>query len=279
MNGLVLEGGARRCIFTAGVTDCFISNFIEFDYVAGVSAGAQVALDYAAGQNGRSKAVIMPYDTENRGRKSIVKDKLACDLDKIIYEFPYKKIPFAFKAYFDSDMICEMVATNCNTGKPEYFREKSDERLLLDKLCASCSVPIVCPMVKIGGSEYLDGSISDAIPFKRAFDCGCDRVVAVLAKPVGESATDYGKYRFIVEKKYGKDYPELTEILLDRILRYQKQCDEMYEYEKAGKLKIIRPSVTYVKSYETNRENLEKAYDCGYKTAMAKMPEIKEFLK
>ena len=43
MTGLIIEGGARRGIFTAGITDCLLENKIHFDYVAGVSAGAEVA--------------------------------------------------------------------------------------------------------------------------------------------------------------------------------------------------------------------------------------------
>lgn len=37
MTGLIIEGGARRGIFTAGITDCLLENKIHFDYVAGVS--------------------------------------------------------------------------------------------------------------------------------------------------------------------------------------------------------------------------------------------------
>ena len=38
--GLVLEGGAMRGLFTAGVIDVLMENEITFDAVAGVSAGA-----------------------------------------------------------------------------------------------------------------------------------------------------------------------------------------------------------------------------------------------
>ena len=59
MTGLIIEGGARRGIFTAGITDCLLENKIHFDYVAGVSAGAEVALDFTAKQEGRSRRVII----------------------------------------------------------------------------------------------------------------------------------------------------------------------------------------------------------------------------
>ena len=38
--GLVMEGGAMRGLFTAGVIDVFMENNIEFSGAVGVSAGA-----------------------------------------------------------------------------------------------------------------------------------------------------------------------------------------------------------------------------------------------
>ncbi|MFC2475753.1 MAG: patatin-like phospholipase family protein, partial [Prevotella sp.] len=38
--GLVLEGGAMRGLFSAGVTDVLMENGVAFDGVIGVSAGA-----------------------------------------------------------------------------------------------------------------------------------------------------------------------------------------------------------------------------------------------
>ena len=38
--GLVMEGGAMRGLFTAGVTDVLMENGITFDGAAGVFAGA-----------------------------------------------------------------------------------------------------------------------------------------------------------------------------------------------------------------------------------------------
>ena len=52
MTGLIIEGGARRGIFTAGITDCLLENKIHFDYVAGVS-GRSFPQGYYAPQNRR----------------------------------------------------------------------------------------------------------------------------------------------------------------------------------------------------------------------------------
>ena len=52
--GLVLEGGAMRGIYTAGVLDVFLEAGIMPDVVVGVSAGALHGCSYVAGQKGRS---------------------------------------------------------------------------------------------------------------------------------------------------------------------------------------------------------------------------------
>lgn len=52
--GLVLEGGAMRAIFTAGVLDVLMENGVSFDGIVGVSAGAAFGSNYKSGQQGRT---------------------------------------------------------------------------------------------------------------------------------------------------------------------------------------------------------------------------------
>ena len=52
--GLVLEGGAMRGMYTAGILDVFMEQGIEFDGVIGVSAGAICGCSYISGQAGRT---------------------------------------------------------------------------------------------------------------------------------------------------------------------------------------------------------------------------------
>ena len=57
--GLILEGGAIRGLFTAGVIDVMMENNIEFDGAVGVSAGAAFGCNYKSGQIGR----VLRYNT------------------------------------------------------------------------------------------------------------------------------------------------------------------------------------------------------------------------
>ena len=59
--GLVLEGGAMRGIYTAGVLDVFLEQGIHFDGVNGVSAGALHGCSFVSGQKGRSLRYIKKY--------------------------------------------------------------------------------------------------------------------------------------------------------------------------------------------------------------------------
>ena len=51
--GLVLEGGAMRGIYTAGIVDTFLEKIINIDAIIGVSAGALFGVNYVSKQKGR----------------------------------------------------------------------------------------------------------------------------------------------------------------------------------------------------------------------------------
>ena len=63
--GLVLEGGAMRGMFTAGVLDVFMDNDIKFDGIIGVSAGALFGVNYLSKQRGR----VVRYAKRFNGQK------------------------------------------------------------------------------------------------------------------------------------------------------------------------------------------------------------------
>ena len=51
--GLVLEGGAMRGMFTAGVLDVFLDEQIHIDGIVSVSAGALFGVNFPSKQKGR----------------------------------------------------------------------------------------------------------------------------------------------------------------------------------------------------------------------------------
>ena len=63
INGLVLEGGAMRGLFTAGILDVLMENGIVFDKAAGVSAGAAFGCNYKSHQIGRAVRYNKEYNS------------------------------------------------------------------------------------------------------------------------------------------------------------------------------------------------------------------------
>ena len=59
--GLVLEGGAMKGVYTAGVLDFFLDAGIDFAKCYGVSAGACCLCSYLSRQKGRQYSVFTDY--------------------------------------------------------------------------------------------------------------------------------------------------------------------------------------------------------------------------
>ncbi len=264
--GLVLEGGACRGVFTAGVLDAFQQRNLTFDYCVGVSAGAGNAMSYKSRQPERAYKLtagddLPPYYgvSQLRHTGSLI------DLDYLYNTLSYEgDIPFDFKAYYENPMQCEYVLSCCETGQAEYFSEDVYQNRLLEIVKASCSMPGICPMREIDGKHYLDGGIADPMPVFRALSQGCDKVVLVTTKPAASlHPTDYSRLRPLLFKLYGKKYPLFYAALMTRVKRYFAQMDEIEELEKQGRVFLIRPEVCDVKALEKDRSKMRTYYRHG----------------
>ena len=96
--GLVLEGGALRGLFSAGIMDVLMENAITFDGIVGVSAGAAFGCNYKSGQVGRAI----------RYNKRFAKDKRYCSMESLwrtgdLYnaEFAYHIVPTELDKFDD----------------------------------------------------------------------------------------------------------------------------------------------------------------------------------
>lgn len=278
--GLVLEGGAMRGIFTAGVLDFLLENNIEFSYVIGVSAGAGNAVNFVARQKGRSKQVITHENEPSYyGIGQLFENKQVLNLNKLIIEYALKEFPFDFNAFYEAQTECECVALNCETGLPEYLSDFKDNEHLLKSNMASCSVPFICEPVDIDGRRYLDGSLMESIPAGRAIEKGCDKVVIVLTREAGAEPTDYSKAKRVVELCYRKKYPNLCNTILKRKDNYEKQMAYVRELERMGKAFIIRPKTQAIKHFENDYNKLCEFYDRGYAEMKAEYENLLKFME
>ncbi len=276
--GLVLEGGAMRGIYTAGVLDVFLEKGIMVDGIVGVSAGTVHGVSYVSGQYGRSIRYMKKYCRDWRFMSirsliltgSLVGTKFSYD------DIPYRLDPFDFNKFLNSHIEFYACATNVETGKAEYLTAH-DEKRSLDIIRASSSMPLVSKMVEIDGKKYLDGGTSDSIPVKAAMNMGFEKNIVVLTQPDGY-VKQPDKSMKLMRKKY-RDYPAYIEAAADRHIMYNETIDYIKQLEKEGKAIVIRPSEKVdISRTEKNPEIIQKQYDLGRKDAIAKADEIKKFL-
>lgn len=101
---------------------------------------------------------------------------------EFVYDtIPNELVPFDYQTFAAYPGQVEAVVTNLSTGEAEYMPvPREDDKFLL--LQATCALPLMFPIYHLNGQPYLDGGVADSIPYERAFQQGCDRVVVVLSK-------------------------------------------------------------------------------------------------
>ena len=260
---LVLEGGALRGMYTSGVLDTFLKNNMEFECVAGVSAGALNAMSYISKQPGRSAKINLEYCDDPRyiGRKAFIKNKGIIGYDYLFGDISEDKVPFDFKSFENTNQRFVIVTTNCEKAETEYL-EKSNCNDLFKAAQASSSMPLASAMVEINNNHYLDGAVTTSIPVKWALEQGYEKVVVVLTRDkTYRKPMITNKMKKLYKLAYHK-YPELIEKLNTMPERYNKLQEELLELEKEGKIFIIRPekevTVSRLEKDKTKLENLYK---------------------
>ena len=277
--GLILEGGAMRGMFTAGVIDVMMENGIDFDGAIGVSAGAAFGCNYKSKQVGRVIRYNMKYCADRRysGIGSLIKTGNIFSTDFAYGEVPLKYDVFDFETYQSNPMDFYVVCTDIETGKAVYHNYGGKDDHCFDWIRASASMPIVSQIVDIDGRKLLDGGIADSIPVKYFEELGYRKNVVVLTQP-----ENYQKKRNrlmpLIRLKYRR-YPKLVETMANRHLVYNAALDYIKDRERQGALFVIRPKEKLkIGKVEKNPDKLKEVYDIGRETAAAQIQAIKDFL-
>ena len=279
---LVLEGGATRGIFTSGALDYLMERDLYFSDVIGVSAGSCNAVDYVSRQPGRTRDCMIPTDKEGKyyyGIRDFVKEKSLMNMDLIFDKYPKELLPFDFETYFNSEINCQIVTTNCLTGKAEYMTEDSDNDRLMKLYRASSSMPLLTPIVNIDNVPYLDGGLADSVPIRRAQQMENEKIVVILTKNQGYRKSVLSPTMQRVYKRAYKSYPNLIRTIFRRSFEYNKTMNYLDQLEKRGEIFILRPQVKPVSRLERNKETLHAFYEHGYKYTERKFDDLMEYLE
>lgn len=268
--GLVLEGGAMRGIYTAGVLDVLMEHGIIFDGVMGVSAGAIHGCSFVSGQKGRSIRYYKKYCRDKRFMSfhSLLRTGDIVEKEFCYHELPEKLDPYDYESFDNTSTDFYVTCSNLETGKPEYFKV-TDMKAEIDLLRASASMPFVSRIVEFRGKKLLDGGCTDSIPVKAFRRMGYRKTVVVLTRHDG-----YRKKpeRAGFTKLFYYKYPLFTQAVKKRHLIYNHTVEYIRRLEQKGEIFVIRPSAELtIGRMEHDPARIQETYEIGRRDAERKV--------
>ena len=277
--GLVLEGGALRGLFTAGILDVLMENNVLFDKAAGVSAGAAFGCNYKSHQPGRVLRYNLEYGSDWRYKSF---RSLLFTGDLYGSSFCYHMLPeeldvFDAAAFASDPMEFYAVATDVLTGRPVYHKLTDGGNEDMEWIRASASMPLASRVVTINGQKLLDGGISDSIPLEFLEKQGCTKNLVILTQPSDYTKRQY-RYRGAIRAALHK-YPALSAALFERHVMYNAQTAYVKVREDEGSAFVLRPPESLnIGPLEKDPREIRRVYDTGRDLASKKLQQILDFL-
>ncbi len=212
--GLALSGGAARGIGHIGVIKAFEEMGVEFDVIAGTSAGSFVGALYAYGWD--SQRMIDALGTLKT--KDIRKSNwfiLPSSTDTLIDTVD--KLMGGQKVFSDLPKRFVAVATNLKTGKEVRIESGSVSKAI----ASSCAVPGAFKPVQWDEKLLCDGGLVNSVPVNVCRELGADYVIAVdvnISRGDGREINGFGDLINstigIMLKSNATSYLDLADVVL-----------------------------------------------------------------
>jgi len=260
---LIVEGGAMRGIFAAGVLDGFIEqNFFDFDFSIGVSAGSTNLVGYLCGQKGRSYKIITEFATSKRFIDMMrwLRGGHFCDVEWL-WRQSYDEVWLDFEYYQSHQIPLYVVTTSILTGKAYYPILNAENMHQI--FPASCAIPLAYrDYPEVDGEPMTDGGIADAIPVRKAYELGARDLTVVLSRPLGYRKKATKMTRLI--KRLFKNQPALQEVMLRRSQDYNDALEFLEKPPIDCKVTVIAPPTDFkVGRFTRDKKLLQLGYQAG----------------
>ena len=275
--GLVLEGGAMRGMYTAGVLDTFLDKDFWVNGIISVSAGALFGVNYPSRQKGRAIRYNKKFISDKRyiSFKSLVSTGNIVNKDFAFYEVPFKYDVFDNKTFKESDIDFYVAVTNLQTAQSEYVK-LIDPFAQMEVLRATSAMPYVSRPVEIDGIPYLDGAIADSIPVEQMQKLGYDKIIVILTRTLYYRKS---KPMTWVAKWFYRRYPHFSDAVNQRYAMYNRQVENVIKLAEKGDIFVIRPSVDLkIKRIEKDPNKLQAMYELGIKDMLLQWKNLLDYL-
>ncbi|MGN0298784.1 MAG: patatin family protein [Lachnospiraceae bacterium] len=277
--GLILEGGAMRGMFTAGVLDVMMEEGIDVDGVIGVSAGAVFGCNYKSRQIGRTLRYNKKYCTDPRyaSVRSLLKTGDMFGAEFCYHELPNKLDVFDVETFEKNPVEFYTVCTNLETGRAIYHKCSDGKERDCLWMRASASMPLASRVVEIDDYKLLDGGIADSIPIRYFEHIGYEKNVVVLTQP-----KDYIKKKNKMVPLIHLalfQYPKLVKAMKRRHIMYNQTISYIRQREKEGAVFVIQPPKSLeIGHVSHDPEELQRVYDIGRAQAKEQLEALRKFL-
>ena len=278
MTGIIDVGGGIRGVFSSGIYDAFLDEGFTVDYCLGVSAGAANLITYLAGQRGRTLTFYHEYFMRKNllGVENFLKNGSFLNLDYLYSTLSNEggENPLDFDSAMASPSAFSLVITGAKDGKAYYIDKSKFTKNDYVYLKATCCLPLVCKPVRIDGEDYYDGGLADPIPYRKALEDGCDRLIVVLTKPRKDYLIPL-EYLPILRKIPGR-YSEIIHLAETMHTRNKEALEELERLEKEGKVIIAEPKDCFgMKTLSKDTDAVLKMYYQGYEKGLEIMQNAK----
>ena len=277
--GLILEGGAMRGLFSAGVMDVLMENNIVFDGAIGVSAGAAFGWNYKSQQPGR----VIRYNTRFAKDPRYASFRSWLKTGNLFgAEFCYRTIPneldlFDAQIFAQNPMEFYVVCTDLQTGKAVYQKCSQVDETCFEWMRASASMPVFSRVVTIDGRPLLDGGMADSIPLRFFEKIGYDTNVLILTQPDGYQKKPNRLFPLI--RLCLRKYPQAAQTMQHRHEQYNQTLAYIKQQESTGKILVIRPDTALsIGRVEHHTDRMLAVYQQGRRVAERRLDEIRSFL-
>jgi predicted patatin/cPLA2 family phospholipase len=261
-NAIVVEGGAMRGVFAAGVLDAFIEhNHHPFDFAIGVSAGASNLLGYLAKAKQRSYRVITEMATS---REFYSPSRFAAGGNltdvKWLSEASLERYPIDLNTVYGSIPLYA-ATTDIDTGRAEYFQVTPNN--MGSVMEATTALPVAYKRTPcFSGGCFTDGAVADSIPVKEAYRRGARDITVILSHPISYNMPESNSHWLM--KRLLNDTPVVAEALRTRAKRYNEALDFIRFPPNDATIRVIAPNEDFPVRRLTQRKRvLDKGYAMG----------------
>ncbi|GAA5523900.1 hypothetical protein Maes01_00449 [Microbulbifer aestuariivivens] len=262
-SALVVEGGAMRGIFAAGVLDVFIErDFQPFDFALGVSAGSTNLIGYLAGNHGRSRRILLDHARRDDfiNWRRFLKGGHFCDV-AWLWHASFDELPLNLQRYYDNGVPLFAVTTSVESGRAHYLEVTVEN--MHEVFPASCAIPFAYRgFPRVNGEPMTDGGLADSIPVIRAYEMGARDITVVLSRPLGYRKRETPTPRFM--KQLFQEHASLFEAVLGRAERYNRALEFIESPPKGCRVRVIAPHADFpVARFTRESALLEEGYRIG----------------